>query len=398
MDKIKRRNSLKWGLVKYIPVCFVISFIGVCFIGIETNRLQDWYEERHKDITLSPFLQRVELRYDETGNLAYQLKKDNGLIDKKMYKYQVIYWFISYGQVLWGVLWVIFCIGVTGWLFYNKELKKPITMLMDASDKISKNNLDFSLQYDKENEMGLLCRSFEEMRKELDKNNREMWNLLEERKRLNRAFSHDLRTPLTVLRGYTDFLTRYVTDEKVSTEKMTEILSMINGQVERLENYTEKMTAVQKLSELVPDKKNVSVKELLDRLKKSGELLCNEKEFCFESRITEKIVFLDEELVMEVYENLVSNGARFAKTKVTAAMWSEEAEFGVTVEDDGDGFSEEGLNSASEPFYRGDRENDKTHFGMGLYICKLLCERCEGRLLVENGSYGGKVTAIFCKS
>lgn len=395
MDKIKKRYSLKWSLVKYIPVCLVFSLIGVYFIGIETNRLQDWYEERHKDISLSPSLQRVQIEFDETGDVVYQLKDYNGLMDKKAYRYQVIYWFISYGQGLWMVLWVIFCIGVTGWLFYNRELKKPITMLMDASNKISKNNLDFSLQYDKENEMGLLCRSFEEMRRELDKNNREMWNLLEERKRLNRAFSHDLRTPLTVLRGYTDFLTRYVPEGKVTTEKLTEILSMVNGQVERLENYTEKMTAVQKLSELVCDKKNISAKELLDRLQRDGEMLCNGKEFCFQSETAEETVFLDEELVMEIYENLVSNGARFAKAKVFVTVSSNGAEFQISVEDDGEGFSEEALRCAKEPFYREDRENDKVHFGMGLYICNILCERCEGRLIVENGSVGGKVTAVF---
>lgn len=395
MGKIKKRNSLKWSFIKYIPICLVFSWMGVYFIGIETNRLQDWYEERHKDIRLTPSLYRVEFEYDEEGDAAYWVADDNRRIDKKTHRYQMVYWFISYGQGLWMALWVLFCIAATGWVFYSMELKKPIAMLMDASRKISENNLNFSLRYEKDNEMGLLCRSFEEMRRELDRNNREMWNLLEERKQLNRAFSHDLRTPLTVLRGYTDFLTQYVPEGKVSSEKVTEILAMMSGQVERLENYTAKMTDIQQLSELTCCKKCISVKELLDKMEKSGEMLGREKEFCFHAFVTEKTLFLDEELVMEVYENLVSNGVRFAKTGVVATARFAEGKFLVSVEDDGDGFSEEAMKRATEPFYRGDKDNDKEHFGMGLYICKILCERCEGWLTVENGSMGGKVTAFF---
>ncbi|MCM1466628.1 MAG: HAMP domain-containing histidine kinase [Alistipes sp.] len=398
MDKVKKRSSLKWSFVKYIPVCLALSWFGLYLIGTGTNELQDWYQQRHSKISLSPSMQGVAIRYDGQGNILWRRYgyNDGDAAGGQLSRYQVIYWLISYGQVLWGTLWVMFCVGGTGIVFYNRELRKPITMLMDASHKISENNLDFSLDYKKENEMGLLCRSFEDMRRELDKNNRKMWDLLEERRRLNRAFSHDLRTPLTVLRGYTDFLTCYVPDGRVSTEKMTEILSMINGQVERLENYTEKMTAVQKLSELNPDKKEISGKELLEKMRKSGEMLCGGKTFSLKGDMTAETLFLDEELVMEVYENLVSNGARFARTEVTVTVWSAETKFLVTVEDNGNGFSEEGLRLAADPFYRGDKENDKAHFGMGLYIGKILCERCGGRLVVENGAVGGKVTAIFC--
>lgn len=395
MDKIKKRNSLKWSLVKYMPLWLITSVIGVYAIGIGTNHLQEWYERQYAKQPLSPSLQKVMFGYDDDGNPVYRIESSNNWMDKDWYKHQLVAWLIGYGQALWMVLWVTLCLVITGRLFYNRELKKPITMLMDASQKISENNLDFCLEYKKENEMGLLCGSFEEMRKELDKNNREMWNLLEERKRLNRAFSHDLRTPLTVLRGYTDFLTRYVPEGQVSAEKMAEILSMINGQVERLENYTEKMTAVQNLSELVCEKKNISSALLLEQLKKSGEMLCGQKAFCFENRVDSEDLFLDEEFVMEIYENLVSNAARYAHTKVTAVTRMESKTFLVTVEDDGEGFSEEGLECASNPFYREDKENDKVHFGMGLYICKLLCERCGGELIVENGSVGGKVTAKF---
>lgn len=399
MGKIKKRHSLKWSFVKYIPLCLLMSWIGVYTIGIKTNDLQDWYKERHPEIELWPSMENIKFFYDEQGIFVYQLADvSRGQIPAVNFKYQVVYWLIGNGQLLWMVLWTFLCIGIVGTYYYNRELKKPITMLMDASQKISENNLDFHIEYQRDNELGLLCGSFEEMRQELDKNNRKMWGLLEERKRLNRAFSHDLRTPLTVLKGYTDFLNKYIPDGKISEEKLLEVLTMINGQIERLENYTEKMNSVQKLSEIVPDKKRISAELLLKSLQRNGEMFCDGPEFVFQENITVEELFLDEQLVLEVYENLLSNAARFAAKQVKVTVLSQNQELWIVTEDDGNGFSQEGLRCAASPFYRGEKQNDKCHFGLGLYICKVLCEQCGGRLVVENGMTGGKVTAIFPQS
>ena len=91
-------------------------------------------------------------------------------------------------------------------LFYRRKLKGPIALLDMASRKIAEKDLDFAIHWDRRDEMGALCASFEEMRRALWENNRVMWRQMEERKRLNAAFAHDLRTPLTVLSGYAGML------------------------------------------------------------------------------------------------------------------------------------------------------------------------------------------------
>lgn len=75
-------------------------------------------------------------------------------------------------------------------------------LLFMASDRIAANDLDFSIAYDRKDEMGLLCKAFEKMRSALANNNREMWRQMDERQKINAAFSHDLRTPLTVIEGH----------------------------------------------------------------------------------------------------------------------------------------------------------------------------------------------------
>lgn len=82
--------------------------------------------------------------------------------------------------------------------FYKKKLSKPIKLLTNAYHKIEANDLDFTLSYPLNDEMGKLCHAFEKMKDCLSKNNETMFRQFAEQRRLNAAFSHDLRTPLTL--------------------------------------------------------------------------------------------------------------------------------------------------------------------------------------------------------
>lgn len=86
-----------------------------------------------------------------------------------------------------------FCIIAAALLFYRNRLKKPLVELRTASEKIANNDLDFSIDYDNNDELGQLCASFEIMRTTLADNFSKMWRQVEERKALNAAFAHDLR-------------------------------------------------------------------------------------------------------------------------------------------------------------------------------------------------------------
>lgn len=400
MGKIKklwesRRNlSLKWCFFLYLPVCLVISFAGAFAIGVGTNYTQDRYRAKYSYAEITD--NRIEIYFDENGEMR------TGYVEHKYFpdKYSVAYGIISNAQVVLIPLWVMFCIGMTGRIFYSRELKEPINVLMNASEKISENQLDFEIYYYKQNEMGQLCTAFNNMRKALFENNRELWQSLEERKRLNSAFSHDLRTPLTVLKGYAEFLKKYSADGKIPEEKLMDILDKMTGQIVRLEHYTRKMSSVQKIEDITACFEEISVKDISEQLSRSGELICAGKDFGFTAATNgfEKIS-ADMEIVMQVYENIVSNAARYAAEKVCASLTVEDKGFFIEVSDDGEGFSAEGLKKAAEPFFRDEKNgNEKNHFGLGLYICRVLCEKHGGRLFFGNSAAGGKVTAFFSQS
>lgn len=305
---------------------------------------------------------------------------------------------ISNWQMIAVCLTVIGLVIGEALMFYRIKLKKPLAVLSQASEKIIGNELDFQVFYDSRDEMGKLCSSFEKMRASLEENNRRMWRSIEERKQLNAAFSHDLRTPLTVLRGYSDILTKYLPSDKLSKEKIISTVSTMSGHIYRLENYVTGMNALQKLEDISIHTQPADMDIFLLRMKESAAILSQGKgiEVSFSAYLPGDKMDLDIEIVMQVFENLISNAVRFAREKIQVRCDMKDDIFRIIVSDDGPGFTMEDLQKASGPFYKGKGSSDETHFGLGLHICKVLCERHGGTLKLDNNPGGGAaVTAGF---
>ena len=287
----------------------------------------------------------------------------------------------------------IFFIILTSILFYKRQLYKPLLILSDAADNIADNNLDFCIDYDKDNELGKLCASFEKMRIALRDNNLEMWRQMEERKRLNAAFAHDLRTPLTVLKGQSEMLAQYA--PKMSEDKIVSTAEMMKRHIIRLEAYVSTMNDLQRLEDIEVKKAVVEVKEFEHQMRTTSTAICNEKEFAlFQNLPDTQSLKIDISVIMQVYENLLSNAMRYAKKKIEVTVDEEDDYLMLTVADDGVGFTSKDLSNAMKPFYKAESEPNNEHFGMGLNICKTLCEKHGGYLQISNEN-GAKVVAAF---
>ncbi|MDP4096379.1 HAMP domain-containing histidine kinase [Paenibacillus sp. P96] len=283
-------------------------------------------------------------------------------------------------------------------LFYRWKLKRPLEMLMKASENISANDLGFHISYDSQDEMGELCRVFENMRGQLEKNHKTLWRSVEERKQLNAIFAHDLRTPLSVLKGYVEFLTTYLPQNKISEEKLLDTIQTMKVHIVRLESYTEAMNSIQKLEEMPVRSHAFEVDQLISLLNDSARQITKQRGKAFGSSMAadSKKIAVDTHVVLQVFENLLANAARYASSHVSIHYSVSKSFFSITVTDDGVGFSDTALQKAMLPFYRGEVWDANEHHGLGLYICKVLCEKHEGSLQIDNGSDGGgSVTASF---
>ena len=401
MGKVKarkrrlRRLSLKWSFVLYeiisvlVALSIVLALTALC--ANLQNRLYDSWE------------QRFGADYRKPG----QLVVDGEVVAEQIYYSSSLFEHVPaeehdlynlYGAVTlisYPVVFII-CMLIAGILFYRRKLKAPLKAVEQAAGRIAQNDLDFSIvALENGNEMDRALGAMEKMRAALASSSREMWRMLEERRQMQAAFSHDLRTPLTILRGYSDFLKKYFPD-RLTREKVVETLEVMDSHIARLERYTATMGEAARLEEVAVSPARTPIKALRAQMAAEGALVCGGLSFSLESG-GEGDADVDAALILRVFDNLVSNAARYAKTKVTAIFLRLGETLSLTVEDDGSGFSPEGLKRAVEPYFRDKADaRDGEHFGLGLYICRTLAERHGGSRVVGNTPEGGaRVRATF---
>lgn len=281
--------------------------------------------------------------------------------------------------------WILFPaagLGLAGALFYRWKLKEPIRVLLEGTRRIQAHDLDFVIPAVSADELGQTCAAFESMRLELLKTNRKLWWQAEERKRLNAAFAHDLRNPITVLKGCVKILRQNPSDPQA--------LDRLETYTGRIERYVEAMSSIQRLEQMPVRSTAVPLALLRSEMEGTARLLAPSLETAIRGPDTGTLA-LDHGIFLTVAENLIGNAARFAHKKLEIILALENNRLLLSVADDGPGFSAELLTGGPRPF--GQAEGSGGHFGMGLYSSRLLCRKHGGELRLENRWAGGAAVA-----
>lgn len=287
-------------------------------------------------------------------------------------------------RLLSAVLFPAGGLGIAGILFYHLKLKAPIEILKMGTERIRNHDLDFSMPEASADELGQICTAFEMMREELLKTNRKLWQQAEERKRLNAAFAHDLRNPVTVLKGSVKLMKGGRADEHT--------LERMERYVLRVEQYVEAMSSIQRLEQIQVRVCDTDGSALLEELQETAHLLASGLDLIL-SVPDLGIVRMDHGIFLTVAENLIGNAARFACRKLEIRLTLTEHMLCLMVADDGPGFPPELVKNGPKPF--GKMEENAEHFGMGLYSSILLCLKHGGKLCLENRLEGGGAAAAF---
>ncbi|MFR8009899.1 MAG: sensor histidine kinase, partial [Gordonibacter urolithinfaciens] len=237
----------------------------------------------------------------------------------------------------------------------------------------------------------------------------------------NAAFAHDLRTPLTILKGKVELLEAHLQAGDASPEQLTSSAASLAAQVERLERYVAAMSGLQKLEDRAVRPDAQPFDAVADAVEDIGRSLCAQAggtrttvevseapagnrgtglhvafalSISARCNVERPVLGVDRSLVEEVAENLVGNAARFADGRVDARLDVRDGFLVLAVEDDGPGFSPAALERGCAPFFS--ETPSKDHFGLGLNIAALLCDKHGGDLALENRAEGGaRATARF---
>ncbi len=272
-------------------------------------------------------------------------------------------------------------------MYYRLKLRKPIEQLQTAIRNIETNNLDISISPTSYDELGALCSSMEKMRTELRQSNKKMWELLEQRKTLNASVAHDLRTPITVLKGYLDYLKKNVPQSKLKNEDIMETICDMQEAVGRLERYVDCVRNIENIENIQVQCSDESVDSLYSQIENDICHLSTNKKIRVSNGLTSETVCTDKQLLFRILENLLQNAVRFAADEIDITMYEDDRFLYLCVKDDGQGFSPTVIERGAALFYTSDKENG--HFGIGLGICKILCEKLGGGFSIGNNQDGG---------
>ena len=389
MGKVKTKSlKLSMTITFLITICIIAVMSALTIFA--ANKLQQELLKKQYLMISSP-----DFRIDEsTGNYVFDIDK-NTITWQPFSTGDAVAYYGSYVAMIGlPVLFITIGIGVAATIYYQKKLKIPIAQLQNGVEKIQEDNLDFHVEYNEDDELGELCCSMEKMRSELWQKQKALWESLEQRKLLNASVAHDIRTPITVLKGYLDYLEKMIPQDKLTEDMLLDTVSSMQGAVNRLEQYVDCVRDVEKIENIEIEKRPENVKRLLDEMRSNVQQLETNKEILISSNImTMDEVRLDKSVLFRIFENLLQNALRYAKKQVRIKISQKKDFLILTVEDDGNGFAGKDLEKAATVFYSSDKEGQ--HFGIGLSICRILCEKHGGLLSISNNKNkrGACVTA-----
>jgi len=389
MDKI-RNLSVRKTILLYMSIALLCSFL----LSAAIVQIASWTQSRvwWNYVDEEAYLQAVE---NEDPNYVADIPRPDAyeMTQSDYFVSEVCDFLQTYTVLILSI--VGSCAAV--FLFYRNKLKTPIEELTSASKKIAENHLDFCVTYENKDEMGMLCMEFERMRRQLAENNRILWKNIEEEKILRAAIAHDIRSPLSVLKGYQEMLMEYLPNADINMEQAMEMLSESRRQIERMDVFVETMRKMNSLENRELTAQEISVKQLETDIR--AELAILEKEYgkqsVLQAQASNEIFCGDKEVILEVTENLLSNAFRYGEHQVEIMIRVGYSELNISVRDDGDGFGEE-EEKITEAFYQQNIKDSLKHAGIGMYISRLYCEKHGGKLVIGNDEQGGAVaTAIF---
>lgn len=264
--------------------------------------------------------------------------------------------------------------------FVSSKITKPLKEMGKFAKKIADGEYSARVETNSNDEIGDLARSLNYMAYRLD-------DIEKMRKTLIQNVSHDLRTPLSSIKGYLELLE----DKESNLEEKKESLEVIKNQVNKMEKMVNELTNLSMIDgkqfQLNLTKMNI-VRES-KRICNSIKILADQKGIELKENYPENPVYIlgDEKRIEEILTNLLNNAIKFTKEGfVSISISSDKSNAIIEIKDTGIGIDEKDLPHIFERFYRGDkaRTSDESGIGIGLSIVKELVFAHGGQISVKS--------------
>jgi signal transduction histidine kinase len=282
---------------------------------------------------------------------------------------------------------------------YGRKISHKLIPLQNATEKIREKDLAFEIKYSGIEEIDTALQSLDSMKMELRLSLEKQWKMEQTKKTQISALAHDLKTPLTVVRGNAEMLC-----DTEQTEEQKEYTRYIMKDADQMEQYVQMLIDISKAEAGYSlRRKDVNIRTFLDELYAQINAIASVKQLKteFDEQKLPDTISVDVSLMQRAIINVVSNAVDYSPEHGT--IWfsasSEDNKVRFTVTDSGKGFSPEDLRNATNQFYQGDfSRSSKLHYGMGLFIADSIVKQHGGTLAIANSSTtgGGMVSIEIC--
>ncbi|MBU3158919.1 HAMP domain-containing histidine kinase [Clostridium frigoris] len=303
-------------------------------------------------------------------------------------------------------IFLISFIAVNIYMSYllSKRIIKPLSLLSTAVGEISKGELSLEIIEVGDQEIKNLCADFEKMRIQLKDSIRLKKKYDENRTMLVSSISHDLKTPITSIKGYVNGILDGVAN---TPEKVDRYLKTIYSKSEQMDIMINDLLLYSKL-DLSQLPFNFEKTDIIDYFKyciheSAPELEKSNIEICLENNLDGlKYIMIDRERLMRVILNIIDNSSKYmdkAQGKITILLRETNSSIIIEIRDNGSGIDENDVNKIFDRFYRADiARSEANGSGLGLAIAKQIVEGHSGTIwAVSHENEGTSILMSFGK-
>jgi len=271
----------------------------------------------------------------------------------------------------------------------TKYLVKPISKLTAATRSLESGRFNVELDINRGDELGQLSRSFVQMSRKLEQ-------LDEMRKEFISNISHDIQSPLSNIKGYTNLLD----NDSLDSKEKAQYISVINGEISRLSILTKQLLLLASLdrNEDIVKKKPFNVAQQIKELIRSYQWAVNEKGIMLGYSLPDVELLGDPSLLNTVWDNLLTNAIKYNKPNgsVEISLAIRGDTIAVTFADTGIGLSHKEIGRIFDRFYRADFARSRTveGTGLGLSIAASIVKLHGGHIHVNSEESEGSVFVV----
>jgi signal transduction histidine kinase len=284
------------------------------------------------------------------------------------------------------IILMLECLVVSIGIVLMLRTSSSILALSDAARRIARGDLAFSLEEKGDDEVTMLYRAFDGMRQELSE-------AQDGRSRFLMGVSHDLRTPLTSIKGYLQALKEGLAKDPSMRDRFMSILwtkaELLESRIQELIEFAGLETAVWRAN-----LEDVKLKDFLEEIARAAasDAEVHGRKFSSSIRVDrESTVKADPRLFLRVLENLLSNAMRYTRPGDAIALEAGESDtlVSIVVRDDGPGIPQEDRKRIFDAFYRGTRARNEEGLGLGLSIVKSVVSAHGWKVRLEEDAGAG---------